>query len=391
MKYIIGIIIGLSWMTAVSAGGVRGLEANMTLPKRPSREAIMVAPLPNCVAPFAHFVQKTEATLHDIETIHHLAMKGNVLAQAALGDVYARGQGREQDWVLAKRWYYAAAEKNNTYAQYMLGIIYQYGLASPVNAVEASKWYARGDKNRDAACSRRVVADFFADYNNVAYNPQQAFRWYESSADAGDIDAQNDMGDILLQGRWTSRDVLGAVKWYGKAAEKFSPYAQYNLGLIYLNGDPSFPQDYNEAVEWFYLAAERGYAPAQFTLGDMFYMGEGVKQDSIEAYAWWKLAEQSAPNNVAITAVLNEVTRKMTDPELQLAVKLANTYQQKFGRPPVHAKANSSKKPHPKSVHHATALQAKDPAAPAQITVNEDEYRDNPFWQEYVARQQKYQ
>ena len=47
--------------------------------------------------------------------------------------------------------------------------------------------------------------------------------------------------------------------------------AQYNLGVMYDNGD-GVPQDYKEAVKWYRLAAEQGDASAQYNLGLMYEM-----------------------------------------------------------------------------------------------------------------------
>ena len=48
------------------------------------------------------------------------------------------------------------------------------------------------------------------------------------------------------------------MKWYRLAAEQGYDIAQYNLGVMYENGQ-GVPQDYKEAVKWYRLAAEQGY------------------------------------------------------------------------------------------------------------------------------------
>jgi TPR repeat protein len=49
------------------------------------------------------------------------------------------------------------------------------------------------------------------------------------------------------------------VKWYRLAAEQGINKAQYNLGIMYDDGQ-GVPQDYAEAVKWYRLAAEQGNA-----------------------------------------------------------------------------------------------------------------------------------
>ena len=55
------------------------------------------------------------------------------------------------------------------------------------------------------------------------------------------------------------------------------PHAQYNLGVMYENGQ-GVPQDYKTAVKWYRLAAEQGDAGAQFNLG-VRTARTGVPQD----------------------------------------------------------------------------------------------------------------
>ena len=53
------------------------------------------------------------------------------------------------------------------------------------------------------------------------------------------------------------------------------------------------PQDDTEAVRWYRLGAEQGYASAQYNLGLMYDNGEGVPRDDAEAVRWYRLgAEQ---------------------------------------------------------------------------------------------------
>lgn len=65
--------------------------------------------------------------------------------------------------------------------------------------------------------------------------------------------------------------------------------AQDDLGVMYYNGE-AVPQDYVEAVRWFRLAADQGLAAAQLDLGVMYDRGRGVPQDYVEAVRWYRLA-----------------------------------------------------------------------------------------------------
>ena len=57
-----------------------------------------------------------------------------------------------------------------------------------------------------------------------------------------------------------------AVKLFRQAADKGNAQAQYNLGIMYKNGQ-GVKRDDKEAVKWFQRAADQGHAKAQSNLG----------------------------------------------------------------------------------------------------------------------------
>ena len=73
-------------------------------------------------------------------------------------------------------------------------------------------------------------------------------------------------------------DYATALREWTPLAEQGDAGAQYNLGLMYGNGD-GVPQDDKNAMKWYTLAAGQGYADAQYNLGFMYDNGYGVPQD----------------------------------------------------------------------------------------------------------------
>ena len=58
-------------------------------------------------------------------------------------------------------------------------------------------------------------------------------------------------------------DYATAISRFTKAAEQGDALAQFNLGLMYHDGD-GVPRDYKQAFYWYRKAAELGHAAAQF-------------------------------------------------------------------------------------------------------------------------------
>ena len=72
-------------------------------------------------------------------------------------------------------------------------------------------------------------------------------------------------------------------------AEAGDADAQFELGMCYYNGD-DVKENEEVAVLWFQKSAEQGYAKAQSALGECYNYGNGVELNYTEAAKWWRLA-----------------------------------------------------------------------------------------------------
>ena len=80
-------------------------------------------------------------------------------------------------------------------------------------------------------------------------------------------------------------DYATALKEWKPLAEGGDTDAQYNLGIMYDNGQGVL-QDYKTAAKWYILSAEQGNAEAQYNLGVMYALGQGVIEDKVYAHMW---------------------------------------------------------------------------------------------------------
>jgi TPR repeat protein len=93
-------------------------------------------------------------------------------------------------------------------------------------------------------------------------------------------------------------DYATAIQEWTPLAEAGYAVAQYNLGIMYANGQ-GVPQDYAEAVKWYRLAADQGDAYAQNNLGAKYEYGQGVLQDNIMAHMWYNIASANGHGKAA--------------------------------------------------------------------------------------------
>ena len=109
------------------------------------------------------------------------------------------------------------------------------------------------------------------------------------AAEQGDARAQFNLGIMYDNGEGVLKDEAEAVKWCRLAAKQGYVDAQFMLGNIYGSGI-GVPQDDVEAARWFRMAAEQGHAEAQFFLGVRYNTGMGVLKDSVLAHMWSNIA-----------------------------------------------------------------------------------------------------
>jgi len=66
--------------------------------------------------------------------------------------------------------------------------------------------------------------------------------------------------------------------------------AQFNVGLMYLEGRGEYQKSNEKAFEWFLKAALQGFNQAQFNVGLMYSTGQGVEESKDEALKWFHKA-----------------------------------------------------------------------------------------------------
>jgi uncharacterized protein len=146
-------------------------------------------------------------------------------------------------------------------------------------------------------------------------------------------------------------DYATALREWQPLAEQGTAVAQYNLGLLYDNGQGvrkdydqahadaqvslgilydygrSIPQDFKKAVYWYRLSAKQGNDLAQRRLGLMYERGDGVQKDYVQAYMWYTLGTAGGAGRGA--ARKDALVKQMTPEQIAEAQKLAQEWKPK--------------------------------------------------------------
>jgi len=156
-----------------------------------------------------------------------------------------------------------------------------------------------------------------AAFKNKDY--QRAVKEFKAGADAGQAEAEFDLGVMYAQGFGVLRDLNLAASWYRKAADQGNAEAEFALGQMYAQGW-GVPRDTADAIRWFQMAnsvdsdgpptdwmsltgygiekdpqqaaywyqqaANSGHPEAQYFLALLYSSGKGVKKDEEQAERW---------------------------------------------------------------------------------------------------------
>ncbi len=86
-----------------------------------------------------------------------------------------------------------------------------------------------------------------------------------------------------------SGDYDKALKILVPLANEGKANAQTSLGTMYFNGN-GVSKDYVQAEHWYRIAAEQGFTKAQYNLGLIYGTGQGVQKDPVQAVNWFSKA-----------------------------------------------------------------------------------------------------
>ena len=84
------------------------------------------------------------------------------------------------------------------------------------------------------------------------------------------------------------------LHWYN---DRENPESQNYIGVMHYMGLGMEQRDPGKAKEWFEQAARTGYAPAQYNLGMLYRNGDGIERDLSKSFLWIYAAySQKHPN-----------------------------------------------------------------------------------------------
>ena len=140
-------------------------------------------------------------------------------------------------------------------------------------------------------------------------------------AEVGDSDAQYNLAMLYFNGEAVFQSYSDAVFWFKKAAKQNNVDAKYHLAGMYMTGR-YVELDYTKAAQWYRDAAEQGHAPSQNNLGELYFTGDGVNQNKFEAERWFEKAQEQG--NVNAETALETLAEDIEMLNINSVEQLAN-------------------------------------------------------------------
>lgn len=190
-----------------------------------------------------------------------------------------------------------AAKEGDPYAQFEMGFTFELGLGVEQDIRKAGEFYAKAAEQGHRAAEQNLLLQHVSRHVKL-HLPAVVFAKLESKAEAGDRDAQNNLGLCFQFGYGTQQDYAQAMVWFRRAAEGGLAIAQFNVGGLYFEGN-GVEKDLAIAVDWYTKAAEQREELALIQLGWIHQKGLGVEIDLKRAFILYLIAYKQGSSRAA--------------------------------------------------------------------------------------------
>ena len=224
------------------------------------------------------------------------AEKGDPSAYREIGNMYFRAYGVEQDYDKAIEWFQKAADLGNSSAENDIGYMYKHGYGVEQDYEKAVEYYTRSAEQGNAA-GQYNLSCMYLHGNGVEQDYDKALLWSLKSAEQGNTNAHVQIGNMYYKGEGVEKDYNKALEWYLKAAATDDdPVLEYNIGNVY-STEKYEDRDYKKAMEWYLKAAQKGHAKSMLEIAELYENGLGVEKNIEKASEWRAKASESGEDS----------------------------------------------------------------------------------------------
>ncbi|EXX66658.1 Skt5p [Rhizophagus irregularis DAOM 197198w] len=134
-------------------------------------------------------------------------------------------------------------------------------------------------------------------------NLENAFHWYQKSAENGYTNAMNNLAICYECGKGTEKNLEKTFYWYQKAAENGSEAVIFNLAKCYENGKGT-EKNLEKTFYWYQKAAENGSEKAMNNLAICYECGKGTEKNLEKTFYWYQKAAENGSEKAMINLAI---------------------------------------------------------------------------------------
>lgn len=283
----------------------------------------------------------------DIAALESQARLGDVTAQLSLGIAYEHGNGVQQNYGEAAKWYLKSADQGNADAQFFISTFYKAGKGVPCDEETSFKWLIKAAENGQVNALALCVKDFrkkamkgsmpatyllgkflYRQGKGVPTDFKEAADCFRKAGDAGNSVSAMTLGIMYMHGHGVEKNLEASNQLIKQLANQGFLPAQVALGRLYNQGlkKEKILVDYTESAKWYLMAAKQGKIEAQMALAGYYYKGLGVTKDLVSAYAWSYIAASNDSNAAIESAAFRTgLTLLLTPVQIQKAKDFAKS------------------------------------------------------------------
>lgn len=223
------------------------------------------------------------------------ASRGSTQARYSRALCLREGKGTKVDLTQSfKEMLQLADETDFAIADYAVGLMYAHEIGTELDHEKAFHYFMKSARGGVPPAIHNI-ANAYAQGKGVEQSDKNAFSYYELAAKSGDAASKFTLANWLFTGKGVSEpDKMRSYQLMREAALAGHPYAMFNLGAIYIEGEV-VDKDMKQAAEWFEKAADKNIPEAAINVGKMYAVGEGVARDLKKAHELFSRFAQVNP------------------------------------------------------------------------------------------------
>jgi TPR repeat protein len=190
-----------------------------------------------------------------------------------------------------------AAKDGDPFAQFELGFSYDNGAWVEQDVQKAAEFYAKAAKQGHRTAEHNLLLQHISGQAKL-HRPSVVFSKIKSIAEAGDCDAQNNLGLCFQFGYGTKQNYAQAMVWFRRAADSGLATSQFNVGGLYFEGN-GVEKNLSIAIQWYTRAAEQRDELALLQLGSIYQKGLAIDVDLKRAFLLYLIAYKQGSSRAA--------------------------------------------------------------------------------------------